>query len=179
MSDVVTILAEELTAGLSRAAFTYDEVGATADMAPPPGYGHLSRSRSLLGRTLAEAAEELMTWQVHERAGLRVAASSPRVAPGVVVLMRLGIGAAALRIPCRVVYEVNEASRIGFAYGTLPGHPEQGEELFLLEQDQQHVEFRISAFSNPATKLARAGAPVSRWVQARMAERYLAALDRS
>jgi uncharacterized protein (UPF0548 family) len=31
-------------------------------------------------------------------------------------------------VPCRVVYVVDEPRRAGFAYGTLPGHPEIGGE---------------------------------------------------
>ncbi|HEV8560641.1 MAG TPA: DUF1990 family protein [Actinophytocola sp.] len=36
--------------------------------------------------------------------------------------------------PGRVVHVVEEEHRRGFAYGTLPGHPECGEEAFLLER---------------------------------------------
>ena len=34
-----------------------------------------------------------------------------------------------VRAPCRVVYVVDEPDRRGFAYGTLPGHPEIDGEL--------------------------------------------------
>jgi uncharacterized protein (UPF0548 family) len=95
-------------------------------------------------------------------------------------MMRLGVGAIALRIPCQVVYVVEEPGRLGFAYGTLPGHPEAGEELFLLEQDGEHrVRFTVSAFSRPVTRLARAGGPFSHWLQAKMTDRYLTALERA
>jgi uncharacterized protein (UPF0548 family) len=93
--------------------------------------------------------------------------------------MRLGIGALALRIPCRVIYVVDEPDRRGFAYGTLPGHPESGEERFLLQRlPEGRLEFAIRAFSQPATVLARAGGPVARGVQVAMTKRYLAAVDR-
>jgi uncharacterized protein (UPF0548 family) len=76
------------------------------------------------------------------------------------------------------VYLIEEPGRTGFAYGTLPGHPESGEQLFLLEQaDDGSLTFSITAFSKAATALARAGGPITRWVQDRMASRYLAALD--
>lgn len=177
--DVVDALPDDLAAELAYAGFTYADIGATAD-GMPAGYRHFSRTRTVPGRTLGEAAEQLMTWQVHERAGLRIAASSTRAGKGVVLMMRLGLGAVALRIPCRVVYVVEEPDRVGFAYGTLPGHPEEGEELFLLERDrEQRVRFSISAFSKPATTLSRVGGPLSRWVQARMTDRYLTALDRA
>jgi uncharacterized protein (UPF0548 family) len=45
--------------------------------------------------------------------------------PGTDVLAHLG----PIRVPCRVVYVLDEPERRGFAYGTLPGHPESGEEL--------------------------------------------------
>ena len=90
--------------------------------------------------------------------------------------MRLGIGLPALGIPCRVVYVINEPDRVGFAYGTLPGHPECGEELFLLERDDAgRVTFTVSAFSKPATLLARAGGRLTRWAQDQMTNRYLRA----
>lgn len=167
-------------AALEGAAFTYPEVGATADPVPPPGYHHLERARTLPGPDFESAAEQLMSWQVQERSGIRVAASTPAAEPDTVVLMRLGVGPASLRIPCRVVYTVEEVDRVGFAYGTLPGHPESGEELFLLERTaEDRARLTISAFSRPATRLARAGGPATRWMQTLMTQRYLRALGPS
>lgn len=93
--------------------------------------------------------------------------------------MRLGVGPAAVRIPCRVAYVVDEPTRRGFAYGTLPGHPESGEELFVLRQHGEGtLTIEISAFSRPATRLAKLGGPLTRRVQQAMTTRYLRALDR-
>jgi hypothetical protein len=56
-----------------------------------------------------------------------------------------------MRAPCRVVYVIDEPRRRGFAYGTLPGHPESGEEAFVLEQrDDGTIASNIIAFSRPA-----------------------------
>jgi uncharacterized protein (UPF0548 family) len=46
---------------------------------------------------------------------------------------------------------IDEENRRGFAYGTPPGHPEQGEEAFVvaLREDGQ-VTFTVTAFSRPA-----------------------------
>jgi uncharacterized protein (UPF0548 family) len=176
MRGVVIPLPAATAAALQGAPFTYAEVGATAG-APPAGYRHLTRSRTYDALDLAAAAERLLTWQVQERAGLRVAASSARVEPGAVVMMRLGVGRVGLRIPCRVVRVIDEPDRAGFAYGSLPGHPESGEELFLLHRDDPgRVTFTISAFSRPATRLARAGGPLTRRGQDVMTGRYLAVL---
>lgn len=156
---------------LAAAPYTYPEVGATRGELPP-GYRHVRRSRTVpVG--FEAAAEVLMTWQLPERSGITVAASAPRVEPDAVAQMRwLG-----LRIPCRVVYVVSEPDRVGFAYGTLPGHPERGEERFVLERASDGaVTFSVTAFSRPATILGRALGPLGRRVQDLMTERYLASI---
>jgi len=53
---------------------------------------------------------------------------------GTVVLRRWGLGPLSLRIPCRVLEVVDEPERQGLGYGTLPGHPETGQESSLLER---------------------------------------------
>jgi uncharacterized protein (UPF0548 family) len=100
------------------------------------------------------------------------------VSDGAVLVMRFGWGPLGLSIPCRVVYLINEPNRCGFAYGTLPSHPEAGEELFLLERGHDgSISFTIRAFSRPATALARLCGPVSRAVQRAMTRRYLRAIQ--
>ena len=142
------------------------------------GFRSFSRSHALHRTDLDGAAADLVHWRVHEHAGLRVRASGP-VAIDAVVEMRLGIGPAAVRIPCRVVAVVDEPMRRGFSYGTLPGHPEAGEEQFLLEQAPDGgLHFTVSAVSRHATLLARASGPVTRAVQRLMTDRYLRAPDR-
>jgi uncharacterized protein (UPF0548 family) len=171
-------LSRERTEALRAASLTYEGVGATAQTAPP-GYEALRRSRLIARRDFGSTVEDLMTWRVHEQAGLEVTASSPRVEEGTVLILRLGVGALALRAPCRVVYVVDEPRRRGFAYGTLPGHPESGEELFVVHQrDDGQLAFTISAFSKHASAPAKIGGPITRWVQQRMTTRYLRALDR-
>lgn len=108
---------------------------------------------------LAGGASAPFSWQVHLRAGLRLSSSSVTAEPGSVIL--LGLGARPVRIgaPCRVVYGVNEPARRGFAYGTLPGHPERGEEAFIIEQhDDGAVTSTATAFSRPAALTAVAAA---------------------
>lgn len=158
---------------------TYRRAGPDASQPPTDGSHRFSRTVELRRSGLDRAAADLLGWRVHEKAGLRVAASAPRAAVGEVVLMRLGPGPASIRIPCRVVEVVDEPDRRGFSYGTLPGHPESGEERFLLERiADDRVTFTVSAFSRPATLLARAGGPAARAFQRLMTTRYLEAPDR-
>ena len=48
------------------------------------------------------------------------------------VVVILGTPIVALAMPCRIVSVIDGQTRWGFAYGTLPGHPEQGEEAFIV-----------------------------------------------
>lgn len=143
------------------------------------GYHHLSHATILRRRDFDGAARDLLEWRMHSRAGLRVHASDIPLRQDSVVLMRLGPGMVSLKIPCRVVEVVDERRRRGFAYGTLPGHPEAGEERFLLEHlDDGRIRFTITGYSRPASTLARLGGPLSRAAQRVMIRRYLNALDR-
>jgi uncharacterized protein (UPF0548 family) len=80
-------------------------------------------------------------------------------------------------IPCLVVWTERTSNRCGFAYGTLPGHPERGEERFELRLTRSgEVNFTIVAFSAPGRWFTRVAGPVARLVQDRMTRRYLEAL---
>jgi uncharacterized protein (UPF0548 family) len=174
----VTKLAGAAAARLRAAELTYPEAGSTV-RALPAGYRHLRRTE-LVGsgpRAFAEAATAVMTWQVHLRAGIGVSASSPSAAEGTDVLLLARIGPVRLTAPCRVVYVVDEPGRRGFAYGTLDGHPESGEEAFIVTlQDDGTVAFTVTAFSRPATLMARAAGPVGRYFQDVITGRYLRSL---
>jgi uncharacterized protein (UPF0548 family) len=161
---------------LQALVLTYPEVGASTAATLPAGYHTVRRVRPLRAEQFASTADDLLNWRIHERAGLSVCAAGP-VAPDAVV--RLGFGVGPVRVPamCRVVDVVSEPDRVGFAYGTLPGHPVSGEEAFFVLRTGDQCEFRITAFSRPTTLLARASGPVGRAVQRRVTDRYLAAAD--
>lgn len=172
---MVALLSDETMTELKAAPYSYTEVGATASSLPA-GYAHLEQSVSLPADVFSLAAERLMTWQVHEGAGLRVRASGRRVHPDDVAEMFLGPGRFGIRALCRVAYVIEEPDRIGFGYGTLRGHPESGEEAFVIERIDGAARFTVRAFSRPATRLAHLGGPFTRLVQARITQRYLHAI---
>lgn len=67
---------------------------------------------------------------------------------------------------CRIVYVVDNESQFGFAYGTLPGHVECGEELFMVEKMPDGlVRYVLKAFSKPRFWMARLGYPLARRYQ--------------
>jgi uncharacterized protein (UPF0548 family) len=175
---LVKAMSGQLASQLSSADLTYDEVGATRGTLPP-GFHHLRCSRVIgVGAdAFAAASSALLAWQVQLRAGFRVTASEGTAQVGAIVLLGAGAGPLQFHAPCRVVYTVTEAQRRGFAYGTLPGHPERGEEAFMIEERENgSVVFKITAFSRPATLAARAAGPLGRLIQRRVTQRYLNAL---
>ncbi|WP_166346020.1 DUF1990 family protein [Phytoactinopolyspora limicola] len=156
--------------------FTYAEVGATGELPLPPGYHHV-QLREHVGRgaaTFAAVARSVMSWEVHRGSGLIVRASAERAAPGVEVTCGAGAGPVRLWFPCRVVWTVEEDHRAGFAYGTLPGHPEAGEEAFVTEiDDAGDVWFAVTAFSRPGRWYTRLAGPLNRTVQHGAIRRYV------
>jgi uncharacterized protein (UPF0548 family) len=167
---------------LADAPFTYPEVGATRDGGLPAGYDHLVRSVVVgSGRNAFDrAAAAVFRWSAQRGAGLRVQASGPASAPGTVVLMTAGLRRLGLDIPCRVVWVVDGPDRRGFGYGTLPGHPERGEESFVVSiRPDGEVRYELRAFSRLATRLARLGAPVSHRLQSLALDRYVTVIRRA
>ena len=162
--------------------FSYSAVGATATTSPA-GYV-VDRTRILLGQGEAvfqSAIAALRRWD-HFNLGW-VSAWSPEtpIHPGeVVAVMGRGAGMWWLNC-CQIVYVINETGpiiRFGFAYGTLPGHIQRGEERFLIEWDRSDnfVWYEILSFSQPNYILVYMGYPVVRQKQKRFGRDSAAAM---
>ena len=84
---------------------------------------------------------------------------------------------------CRIVYLIDEETssrRFGFAYGTIEGHVEHGEERFTVEwREDDSVWYEIVAFSRPAHWLMILGYPLLRRLQKRFAADSLQAIVRA
>ena len=166
-------------ADLTDVPFTYPEVGATRDPVLPAGYDTAERSVVVGSGTAAfeRAAAAVFGWRMQRSVGLRVRATGPAGEPGTVVVLTAGLPRPGYDIPCRVVWAQTTGDERGFAYGTLPGHPESGEESFLVTlRPDGAVVFTTRVFSRLASPLARLGGPVSRAVQAAALDRYVAAV---
>jgi len=160
---------------LAALPLTYPEVGDTAGPLPA-GYHHVQKS-AVIGRgrrRFDEAAAKGMQWGMLRGAGLRVEATTDVAAVGSEVIVYLG----PVRAPCRVVYVVDEPDLRGFAYGTLPGHAESGEERFVVRYAPatDEVFAEVAAFSRHATWWSRLGSPITSVAQRVITERYLRAL---
>ena len=176
------LLRRTTLAQLGDAPFSYAEVGGTHEGDLPAGYDHVERSHVVgSGRgDFDRAAAAVFRWAAQRGAGLRVQADGPASTPGTVVLMTAGLRRLGLDIPCRVVWVVDTPDRRGFGYGTLPGHPESGEESFVVSLEPGgDVVYTLRAFSRLATPLARLGGPAAHRVQTLALDRYVAAIRRA
>ncbi|MGW0859250.1 DUF1990 family protein [Streptomyces sp. NPDC002690] len=154
--------------------FTYPEIGATRADPLPHGYDHLRhRARVGRGRAAFEVAGAAVTeWRMHRAAGTLVDASADRAEAGGSVEVTLRIGPLRFVAPCEVTWAEYTERRIGFAYGTLAGHPERGEESFVVElADDGTVWFAVTAFSRPALWYTRLAGPLVRVFQRRYTRR--------
>jgi len=163
--------------------FSYTGIGATRDGGDaPPGYDR-DHNRQRLGRgeaAFAAARDAIRTWRmfppplaVIEPAGIPIAEGE--VAGVLVRAFGLWFLNAA-----RIVYVLDEPRRFGFAYGTLPGHAERGEERFLVEWlADDTVWYDVAAFSRPRYWAARLAYPLARRLQRRFAHLSKAAMARA
>ncbi|WP_369147916.1 DUF1990 family protein [Streptomyces sp. R44] len=182
----MTRLLNSLARPARRPGLTYREVGTTrTPEALPDGYHHLRHSAVVgHGRAAFETAgAAVTTWRMHRASGAGVHADADRAEPGARLEVSLGAGPLRFGVPCEVIWTAYEENRIGFAYGTLAGHAECGEESFVvtLEADGT-VRFTVTAFSRPATWYTRLAGPVIPRLQhayARRLGRTLARLVRT
>ncbi len=165
--------------------FSYPEVGASMGAAPA-GY-NVDHNRVKLGNgqeTFREAITSLNNWKMFEMNWIELFPARAPIQVGVTVgVLIRHLGFWSLNAS-RIVYTIDESEtvkRYGFAYGTLPGHAEQGEERFTVEyyRESKNVWYDLYAFSKPRHILAKAGYPISRLLQQRFAKASLKAMKDS
>lgn len=156
---------------------TYSAVGATNGRMPAAYLHHEFAVIAGVGRDVFErCAAWLDTWGIQRSVGFEVLSSTPRIQMNTTAVLTVQVIGLNVQAPCRVVYVVREANRHGFAYGTLNGHPESGEEYFGVTIDEEgRVRFVLRAFSKPATFMAKLGGPVIRRLQLAAQYRYIQA----
>jgi uncharacterized protein (UPF0548 family) len=147
---------------------TYPAVGATA--ADPPLGFVVDHTRIKLGTdqvAFTAAKDALQRWEQFRLGWVEQYSPDTPIEPGQVVGV-LGRFCRQWSLnACRIVYVVNEPSKFGFAYGTLPDHVASGEERFTVEwhEEDEAVWYEILAFSRQNHFLARLGYPVVRRLQ--------------
>lgn len=151
----------------------------------PDGFAALRRGADLgPASDLQRLGDAVLDWAVQRRSGVAVrdgdGRDAGRVAEGldarvVIPLVRAGAVRVEVAAPVRVVRVLTGPDAVGFAYGTLPGHPEVGEESFVIVRAGDRVRFELRALSRPAFPYSLLP-PVGRAFQRRFTARYLQAL---
>ncbi|OAI57276.1 hypothetical protein AYO47_08215 [Planctomyces sp. SCGC AG-212-M04] len=157
-------------------AFTYSAVGSSQKGKPPAGFNvDHTRARLGAGREAFEAGREaLCHWKQFDLGWVKAGPSQTPIEVGQVIAVWATILGVAVINACQIVYVIYDdgpMTRYGFAYGTLPGHIESGEERFMVEWDRasNDVHYDILAFSRPRHWTARLGYPFARLQQRRFA----------
>lgn len=157
-----------------RLDFSYPEVGHSLDRSPP-GY-NVDHNRVMLGRgreTFEKACAALRAWTMFPSPWTRIDPPNAPLAQGQVVAMLAHVYGGWWLNACRIVYTIDETApvrRFGFAYGTLPGHVECGEERFSIEWlADDTVWYDLRAFSRPRHWLVKFAKPLARRLQRRFA----------
>jgi uncharacterized protein (UPF0548 family) len=164
---------------LQAAQPTYPQIGFTLIGKEPTGFRNDTYETDLGRGTDAfdKAVHGLRTWAAHRVPGIAVFPRNADIVEGTTVIVTLGTPIVAIAAPCRIVGVLDEPHRWGFAYGTLPGHPEQGEEAFVVSiDDDETVKFRITALSRPGDRTTRPAVPIARAVQKAGTNGYVKAL---
>lgn len=171
--------AERLLARARTEEPTYGFAGALLGADPPPLDLEVERTVGHGPDAFARAVACLRSFGP-QRAVATVWPPGVVVEPGTDLIVALGLGPLTVVAPDRVVAVVDEPDRWGFAYGTLPGHIEVGEEAFVATHGADGaVVVRITAAAHVALPARRLLQRVLLPIQRRYAERYLDAVEQA
>ena len=171
---------ESQLARLRHFPLSYWERGGTAMERMPQGFDH-AEEWIYLGDgdatwVLAKAA--LSDWRMYPHGPWIYLSHYPKLKENemaMVIFKLLGFWWAS---PVRIVYLIDHSDRFGFAYGTLEGHVEQGEELFILERkpDSGEIWFGIRMMARARHLGARALPWLTHFMQMRFRRASLDAM---
>lgn len=95
-------------------------------------------------------AADVLLWRVKTRSGFEVRPDGVRAIAGAQPTIVAGWAGVRIQEPVEVVAVVDEPTRVGFAYRTLPGHPVHGEEAFIVRRVDGRVELTIRSLTRRA-----------------------------
>jgi uncharacterized protein (UPF0548 family) len=167
----------EIRSDQQRHDLTYEGIGLTLGEMPTD-YHHLRATRVVgTGSAHMERGRAaIRTWKAQAQLKLKLEPLAPQFVEGEVLVFALPMRPSPFWATgaCRIVRIVDEPRRFGFVYGTLPHHPEAGEEAFLVHHHEDDtVSFSITAFSRAKALPMRASGPIGRLIQRQAAETYL------
>lgn len=174
--ELITFLEVE-----SSKEYTYPEVGATTQTTHFAHYDN-DHNYGVIGKgetTWEKAKSSIQNWQQFPLPWTKIYPNTTPLKEGEVVAVVFRLFGIWWRNSARIVYTFDEPNRYGFAYGTLPGHIEMGEEVFWIERNKEgEVSYHIKAFSKPRFWLAKLGYPIARLYQRKFVRESIASMKR-
>lgn len=170
--------------------YSYKEVGLTAELVHDGPVARkliedhnyvIDHNQICLGKgraTFERAIAAIRKWHQFDLGWVEAATPETPITADSIVCLLVSFTPVRMVFACRIVYAIDSGihdespiKKFGFGYGTLAGHPESGEERFLIEwhDEDDSVWYDILAFSRPGTLLTRIGYPFARSMQRRFA----------
>lgn len=146
-----------------------------------PGWIGFRRSETtvFLGTSQAvwsRVSADVLSWKVKTASGFSVDDADP-VRPGARLVVTAHLLGLTVVEPVQVVSVVKDPLRVGFSYRTLPGHPVEGEEAFIVHRRGDEVFLTIRSLTRAAPQQPwKLLFPVLLVVQRIVKRRYLRAL---
>ncbi len=140
----------------------------------PDGFRHKVWHRTIDHGDFAQATAAIQQWAGHEEAGISRWPAHPPIAVGETLGISIPVGPLAVTASCRIVDVVDEPNRYGFTYATLPHHPEDGEESFIVERhDDGTVDITVTAVWRASILANHLCPPLTDYLQSRAIGMYL------
>jgi len=177
---------EDFLAAQRDLPFSYKEVSASKT-AVPEGYP-VNHYRAQIGTGKAafeRAKNAIENWTMYKTGWTQIYPPDAPVETGGVVCVIVNHGFCWSLNPCRIIYVLEERGAVeqfGFAFGTLPGHSEEGEERFTVEWrrgEDDSVWYELLAFARPHHILARIGSPLVSLTQRSFAKDSFSAMQKA
>lgn len=170
--DAILLASLRAGAGTQPASPTWPDTGATSH--------RRSEASAVIGsgdEAWDRARHDVLRWRVKTRSGFAVDDPGP-VESGARVVVTARVAVVTIREPVEVVDVVETPTRVGFSYRTLPGHPVDGEEAFVVHRDPGGaVRLTIRSLTAPSPRQPwRVLHPLLRVAQIVARRRYLRAL---
>jgi len=163
----------ERFASVARDQETTNPVGLLSQPTPD-GFQRQTWRKNVEHGDFAAAAEAIRQWHGHEAAGIKRWPAQPEIRTGQTLALAIPVGPISFSATCRIVDVIDEPHRYGFIYSTLPHHPEDGEESFVVTQ---HADGRVDVAVTAVWRAVMLGnhlcPPLTRFLQNRAIIRYL------
>lgn len=140
----------------------------------PNGFATKTWRRPIDHGDFERASAGIRAWAGHRHAGIgRVPDMSP-IRLGETLALAIPVGPISVSATARIVEIIDEPDRYGFAYSTLPHHPEDGEESFIVTRHPNgELEMIVTAVWRGAAVANHVIPPLTRFLQNRAIGRYL------